>query len=895
MLGAARAGRSQVLVLRGEAGIGKTALMDHLAGAATDFQVIRAAGVESDMELAFAGLQQLCAPLIDQAGLLPEPQREALAVAFGTSSGSAPDRFLVGLAVLGLLAGVAGSKPLLCLVDDAQWLDRVSVQALGFVARRLLAEPVVLVCALREPVEGLTGLPKLVLRGLADSDARALLESALPGRIDARVADRMVAETHGNPLALVELPRGLSAAELAGGYYRPDVVPVAGQIESHYLARIRALPHDTQRLMLIAAAEPLGDATLLSAAARALGLAATAMAPAEEAGLIEVGARVRFRHPLVRSAIYRAAGLQDRRDAHRALAQATDPEHDPDRRAWHRALAAAGPDEAVAVELGRSADRAALRGGAAAAAAFLARAAELTPDPLRRGSRALDAAEAKIAVAEFDVAGELLAVAELAPLDELHSARLARMRAQLAFTRGRGSGHAPTILDSVHQFFRAASHLESLDAEMAQQALLEAVSAAMYAGRAFGDHVRGHTAAALAAGSQNLPHRPADLLLRALTTRISAGVQAGRAPLHAAVAALTPQTWSWQAFPVGYEAAVHDLWDDESWYRIATDAVRVATDTGALAMLPTALATRAGVHVLAGEFAAAGALIADAEALSAAAGQTPVRYHALVLAAWTGVEAEATALIEAAARSGAARGEGRIIALIGYASAVLYNGLGRYRPACEKLRHALEYEDLGLYGMNLAELVEAGVRAGEPELAAQALAQLADRATVSGTDWGLGVLARSCALMRDGPTAEEHYREAVERLGRTRIAVDLARAHLLYGEWLRREKRRTDARAQLRIAHDMFSGFGAQAFAQRSRRELLALGDKAGPRTAAAGEVLTPQERQIADLAAAGLTNVEIAAQLFISAHTVEWHLRKVFAKLGIRSRRELRDTATHG
>lgn len=894
MLDAARAGRSQVLVLRGEAGIGKTALMDYLAGAATDFQVIRAAGVESDMELAFAGLQQLCAPLIDQAGLLPEPQREALAIAFGTSSGAAPDRFLVGLAVLGLLAGVAGRKPLLCLVDDAQWLDRVSVQALGFVARRLLAEPVVLVCALREPVEGLTGLPKLMLRGLAESDARALLESALPGRIDARVADRMVAETHGNPLALVELPRGLSAAELAGGYYRPDVVPVAGQIESHYLARIRALPDATQRLMLIAAAEPLGDATLLPAAARALGLAATAMAPAEEAGLIEVGARVRFRHPLVRSAIYRAAGLQDRRDAHRALAQATDPEHDPDRRAWHRALAAAGPDEAVAVELGRCADRAAQRGGAAAAAAFLARAAELSPEPLRRGSRALDAAEAKIAVAEFDVAGELLAVAELAPLDELQRARLARMRAQLAFTRGRGSGHAPTILDSVHQFFRAASHLESLDAEMAQQTLLEAVSAAMYAGRAFGDHVRGHTAAALAAGSQNLPHRPADLLLRALTTRISAGVQAGRAPLRAAVAALTPQTWSWQAFPVGYEAAVHDLWDDESWYRIATDAVRVATDTGALAMLPTALATRAGVHVLSGEFAAARALIADAEALSAAAGHTPVRYHALVLAAWTGDEAEATALIEAAARSGAARGEGRIIALIGYASAVLYNGLGRYRPACEKLRHALEYEDLGLYGMNLAELVEAAVRAGEPELAAQALAQLQDRATVSGTDWGLGVLARSCALVHDGPTAEEHYREAVERLGRTRIAVDLARAHLLYGEWLRREKRRTDARAALRIAHDMFSGFGAQAFAQRSRRELLALGDKAGPRTAAAGEVLTPQEGQIADLAAAGLTNVEIAAQLFISAHTVEWHLRKVFAKLGIRSRRELRDTATH-
>ncbi|WP_406757451.1 AAA family ATPase [Mycobacterium sp. SMC-15] len=891
-LAAARGGRPQVLVLRGEAGIGKTALLDYLAESAPDFHVIRAAGVESDMELAFAGLQQLCAPAADGIDLLPEPQREALAIAFGMSSGSAPDRFLVGLAVLGLLAGIAARQPVLCLIDDAQWLDRVSAQTLGFVARRLRAEPIALVCALREPVDGLTGLPKLMLRGLADSDARAVLESALPGRIDPQVADRIVAETHGNPLALLELPRGLSAAELAGGYYRPDVVPVAGQIERHYLARVHGLPDDAQRLLLLAAAEPVGDAALLLRAAGELGLAVAALAPAEQAGLIEVGARVRFRHPLVRSAIYRAASLEGRRDAHRALAQATDPAHDPDRRAWHRAHAAAGPEESVAAELECSADRAALRGGTAAAAAFLARATELTPDPLRRGSRALGAAEAKLAVAEIDAAAALLGAAELAPLDELQRARLFRMRAQLGFTRGRGSGHAATILDSVHQFFSAASHLESIDAVMAQETLLEAVSAAMYAGRAFGAQVRHHTAAALAAGVRTAPNRPADLLLLALTTRISAGCQAGLEPMRAAIAALTPNTWSWQAFPIGYEAAVHDVWDDEAWYRIAGDAVRVATDTGALAMLPIALTTRAGVHVQAGEFAAARALIADADALTAAVGQAPVRYHALALAAWTGEEAEARVLIDAAARSGAARGEGRITALIGYASAVLYNGLGRYQSACEGLRRVLEYEDLGLYGWNLAELVEAGARGGEQPLAAEALAQLAERATVSGTDWGLGVLARSRALLCDSATAEDHYVEAVERLGRTRIAVDLARAHLVYGEWLRREKRRGDARTQLRTAHEMFTGFGAQAFAQRSRRELQAIGDKVGTRTAAGGDVMTPQEQQIAELAGAGLTNVEIGAQLFISAHTVEWHLRKVFAKLGIRSRRELRDTA---
>lgn len=890
LLAAARSGHSQILVLRGEAGIGKTALLGYLSDAAADFEVIRAAGVESDMELAYAGLQQLCTPLMDRLGILPDPQREALCVAFGLSTGPAPDRFLVGLAVVGLLAAAAGEQPVCCIVDDAHWLDRVSAQTLGFVARRLLAEPIALVCALREPVDGLTGLPKLMLRGLADADARALLESALPGRIDPQVADRIVAETHGNPLALVELPRGLSAAELAGGYYRPDVQPVAGQIERHFLTQIRSLPGDTQRVLLVAAAEPVGDATLLLRAAESLGIAPGALAPAEEAGLLEIGARVRFRHPLVRSATYRAATGADRRDAHRALAEATDPAHDPDRRAWHRAYAAAAPDESVAAELERSAGRAAQRGGTAAAAAFLIRATELTPDATLRGARALDAAETKRAAAELDAADELLAIAELAPLDELQRARLARMRAQLAFTRSRGSADAPALIGSVHQFFDAAKALEPLDAAMAQETLLEAVSAAMYAGRQFGDAAREDTVAALLARPHTDSTRPADLLLRGLTTRISKGCAAGMAPMRAAVAAITPETWSWQAFPIAHEAVVHDLWDDESWYRIAADAVRVATDSGALAMLPAALTTRAGVHVQAGEFASARALIADARALSAAAGHTPVRYHELALAAWVGDEAEATELIETATRDAVARGEGRVSALVGYATAVLRIGLGHHPVACAALRRACEYEDLGLYGWNLFELVEAGVRADERPIALDALAQLEERTLAAGTDLALGARARSRALLSDGRTAEALYVEAIERLGRTRIVVQLARAHLVYGEWLRREKRRTDARTQLRTAHEMFSRMGAHAFADRSRRELQATGDNTSKRPNASGDVLTPQEQQIAELAGAGLTNPEIGAQLFISAHTVEWHLRKVFAKLGIRSRRELRD-----
>lgn len=890
LLGRARAGDSQVLVLRGEAGIGKTAMLDYLAESATGFEVIGTAGVESDMELAFAGLQQLCAPLMPCAGALPEPQREALQIAFGLSSGPAPDRFLVGLAVLGLLAAAAGERPILCLVDDAQWLDRVTAQTLGFVARRLVAEPVALVFALREPVDGLTGLPKLVLRGLGDADARELLASAVTGRIDTQVRDRIVAETHGNPLALLELPRGLSAAELAGGYHRPDVQPVAGQLERHFLARVRSLPDDTQRLLLLAAAEPVGDPTLLLAAARLLGLPAEALAPAEAAGLAETGQRVRFRHPLVRSAVYRAADPAQRRQAHRALAEATDAAHDPDRRAWHCAHAAAAPDESVAAELEHSAGRAQLRGGTAAAAAFLARATELTPDAARRGGRALDAAEAMRAAAELDAADALLDTAEMAPLDAVQRARAARTRAMLMFTRGRGSGDAPTLNLSVRQLFDAAAALERHDTDLGQDALLEAVSAAMYTGRLFGQDARFATAVSLADRVRADPSRPAGLLLHGLVSRVLGGCAAAADPLRAAIAAITPEAWSWQAFPIAHEAVVHELWDDQSWYRIATDAVRVATDTGALAVLPMALTTLAGVHVQAGEFASARALIADAGTLSAAAGQTPVRYHELVLAAWVGDEAEATGLLDAAVRYGTARGEGRLSALAGYAGAVLNNGLGRYQAACDVLGRACEYEDLGLYGWNLAELVEAAARTDQRAWATDALAQLDDRTRAAGTDWALGVRARSAALLRDGDTAESGYTEAIERLTRTRIAVQLARSHLLYGEWLRRENRRSDARTQLRLAHAMFSDFGARAFAARSHRELQATGEKVRRRPVATGDALTAQEEQIAELAGAGLTNAEIGVQLFISAHTVEWHLRKVFAKLGVRSRRELRD-----
>ncbi len=717
LLDAVRAGESRALVVRGEPGVGKSALLEYMLGRVSGCRVARAAGVQSEMELAFAGLHQLCAPMLDRAERLPGPQRDALGTAFGLSPGNPPDRFLVGLAVLGLLAEVARERPLVCVVDDAQWLDRASAQALAFVARRLGAESVALVFAARGPNEApeLTGLAELAVAGLPDGDARALLESAIPGRLDERVRDRIVAETRGNPLALLELPRGLTAAELAGGFALPDARRLASRIEQSFLRRLQSLPIETQRLLLTAAAEPVGDVTLLWRAARRLGIGADAAAPAEGAGLIEFGARVRFRHPLVRSAAYRAAGLPDRQEVHRVLAEATDPEADPDRRAWHRAHAAVVPDEAGAGELERSADRAQGRGGVAAAATFLQRATELTPDPTRRGARALAAAQAKFEAAAPDTAYELLAAAEMGPLDELQRARLARLRAQIVFARRRGSDAPPLLLD-------AAKRLEPLDDGLAREAYLESLGAAIFAGRLSGRcGVREAAEAARAAPPGPQPPRPIDLLLDGVATRFTEGYVAGVPPLRRALHAFRREAgrseedimrWLWMACPVAPEPVAPELWDDEMWHELATRAVRLARDAGALAVLPVALVYRAGVHVHAGEFAAASALIEEADAITEATGNAPLRYTSLVLVAWRGEETRALQLIEAGVQDATARGEGRAIGLAGYVTAVLYNGLGRYQAALAGAQRACEHEDLGFFGWSLVELVEAGARSG---------------------------------------------------------------------------------------------------------------------------------------------------------------------------------------
>src|SRR3954449_3241979 len=703
-----RAGQSAVLVVRGEAGVGKSALLAYLTERASGCRIARATGVESEMELPFAGLHQLCGPMLDRLDHLPAPQRDALSTAFGLSAGDPPDRFLVGLAVLSLLSDVAEDQPLVCAVDEAQWQDRASAQALAFVARRLLAESVGLVFAVREPSEtrDFAGLPELVVAGLDDGEAAALLHSAIPGRLDERVGDRIVTEARGNPLALLELPRGLTSAELAGGFGVPHtVVPLASRIELSFQRQLESLSDETRRLLLTAAAEPVGDVTLLWRAAGRLGLGIDAAAPAQAAGLIDLAARVRFRHPLLRSAVYRGATPSERQEIHRALAEATDPQTDPDRRAWHRAQAAPGPDEAVADELERSADRAQARGGAAAAAAFLARAAELTSDPAERGSRAVAAAQAKFDAAASTAALELLATAELAPLDELQRARLERLRAEIVFARTRGSD-APTLL------LDAARRLDPLDAAMARETHLDAMAAAMFAGR-LGDSPGVREAAAAAQAAPPAPHPPRaiDLLLDGLATRFTDGYFAGVPPLRKALDAFRrvegmsarDARWLWLACRIA-----QDLWDDELWAVLATRGVHVARETGALGVLPIAATYRASLHVHGGDFDAASSLIAEADSITRATGMAPLKYASLMLAAWRGNEADCLALIESGRLEATARGEGMGLGVVEWATALLYNGRGRYADALAAAGRGCEHDDVGLFAWALVEMIEAG-------------------------------------------------------------------------------------------------------------------------------------------------------------------------------------------
>ena len=874
------------MVLRGEAGIGKTALLEYLIGSASDMTVLRAVGVESEMELPYASLHQLCAPLLHRVARLPDPQRGAVEVVFGLSAGPAPDRLLVGLGVLSLFSELAEEGPLLCVVDDAQWLDQASVRTLAFVALRLLAEPIGIVFAAREPTEGLDHLAGLEVRGLSNGDARALLGTTVGFILDRRVRERIIAETHGNPLALLELPRGLDAAQLAVGFGRVDPRPLPGRIEETFIRRLELLPPDARRLLLLAAAEPVGDPLLLWRAAEQLSIDPRSADLAESEGLLAISERVIFRHPLVRSAVYRSAAIQDRRAAHLALAEATDPEVDPDHRAWHLAAATTGPDEEVAAVLERSADRARARGGVAAAAAFLKRSVALTRDPRRRAERALTAAQAHLQAGAFDAALQLLGSVEAGSLDEFGRARVDLLRGQVELASNWG-GEAPQLL------LTAARRLESLDPALARETYLDAWAAAMFAGGAASiGMLREVSLAALTAPQPTSAPRPSDLLLHGFSVLVTEGRAAAAATLRRAVSTFAAEEiaqaeglrWGWLV-----SIAAEALWDDEGWWAVNDRQVQSVREAGLLVHLPIYLGSLGVVAVLRGDFATAGSLIGEADAIAEATGTRVARYAALVLAGFRGSEAEASAVIEVEVNNAAAAGQGSGIQWGHWMSGLLYNGLGRYEQALvEAQRASADGLVKAVSVWALVEVIEAASRIGRMGLAGEALARLSEAANVGDNDWGLGVLARSRALVSEGEDAEASYREAIERLGRTQLRPELARAHLVYGEWLRRENRRLDARAQLRIAHDLFTSIGMEAFAERARSELQATGEHVHRHTVETRDELTRQERQIAELARDGLSNPEIGARLFLSPRTVEWHLRHVFTKLGIRSRREL-------
>ena len=886
MVVAVRDGESRVLVLRGEPGVGKSVLLDYVNEQAQDCRVLRAASVQSEMELAFAGLHQLLAPLLDHVDGLPGPQRAALRTVFGMDAGPAPDRFLVGLAVLGLLSDAAGGQPLICLVDDEQWLDRASAQVLGFVARRLRADPVALVFAAQAPSEDLAGLPELAVHGLREQDARALLNSVLTGLLDEQVRDQLIAETRGNPLALLELPRGLSPAELAGGFGLP-AAPLKNRIEESFRRQLDALPTDTRRLLRLAAAETSGDPSLLWRAAERLGIPFNAAAPAMEAELAEFGSRVRFRHPLLRSAAYWSASLSQRQELHKVLAEATDAQADPDRRAWHLAQAAAGPDETVAAELEHCAGRARDRGGLAAAAAFLERSASLTADPVRLAGRTLAAAHASMQAGAFEKALELLAAAERGHLDEFAGARADLLRGQVAFAAGLGSDAPPLLL-------KAAERLDPLDLEVARETYLDAWHAAMFAGHLAGaGDLEEVSRAARSLPAPTRAPRPTDLLLNGVALLVTDGPaaaaptvrEATRAFESAALPAGEALRWGWMV------REANKVLLDFGGSAMTIRQVQLARDTGALNQLPFLLNEMALDALYAGNLAEAAELIAEADAVSEATGSHIPPYAAMTLASYQGGEAEAASLTRAVLAQAAAQGQGSAATWAHRADATLHNGLGRHDAALAAALDGSAHAHVYL-GVSLApELVEAAVRTGNMDIAAEALDYLSARAQAGGTDDGLGIESRCRALLAEGESAERHYSEAISRLAHTRRRPDLARAHLLYGEWLRRNRRHGDARDQLRTAHKMLDAMGMGGFAARARRELEAAGETAARRPAQAvryGAELTAQEAQVARLAREGLSNPEIAARLFISTRTVQYHLSKVFTKLAIGSRTEL-------
>jgi len=888
----ARVKESSSLVLHGEAGIGKTALLDDLVARAHDFEIARVAGIEVERQLGFAGLHRLLAPYLARRSALPGPQQSALSAVFGLDNGAPPNLFLVGLATLTLLSEAANDRPLVCVIDDAQWLDGESLAVLAFVARRVQADAIAMIFAVRDPElspNPLEGLDHLQLGPLSVTDATALIHSSVESTLDRTVATRILDDARGNPLALVELSRRLSDAQLAGGAILPEHLPLSERLERRFLAQSRRMSDDAQLLLLVAAADGSADAVLIERALAVLGVDLETALTTEVSELLGIQPAVCFRHPLMRSAVYRGASDARRQAVHRALASVLDPLRDGDRRAWHLAATVVLPDEEIAAELDDSADRARSRGGYSAEAAFRVRAAELSINDDRRWQRTLAAGRAALNAGAVATAEQSLDRIPDSTDDAVVDAETLRLR-------GAVHVHQDAHAEAATDFVEAARRLDPNERALAREALLDATNSYLVTRvLAMAESGLGHQIAQLVLETRDdASSLVRDLVLdgwafhtlgdsgRSGAAMREAGRLLRRVPLDADLIIRLSALGFFTAFQV---------WDDGALAQWPLRVSQTTREVGALVALRVAIMTLATVDVLFGHFRDAELHHAEHAELTRALGGNPelYRFQELELAAWRGQDAEIRSACEALVRAHDEQsGYGSLVHNAANALIVLDVAAGRYTDAVPHVVRTF-VSDPPQFGVHvLPNMVEVGIRTGDRNIAQDALVRLTTRAESSGTPWAMGLVARCRALATSGANAEQHYLDAISLLGDTLVATDLARAELLYGEWLRRQRRPTDARVHLRLAYDMFDEMGARGFADRAARELAATGEQVRRDPIDSRRELTPQEMQVAQMAAARMTNREIAAQLFISANTVEYHLRKVFRKLGVTSRREL-------